>query len=200
LIAFGTATLNAPGIYTLSDLLRGLNCTEMSTASHAINEQCVAFNTSEVTFQQINLSDIGTTKFFEAVPAGGIVGDFPEYQVTFAGNSLRQYSPCLIGASKSGGDITFNWTRRTREADYPIFSQIPPPLLASTESYTVEIYYGASLLRTTTVSGTGSGGSFTWTSSMQSTDSYSSGEMGVRIYQMNDYSMLGYPGQAIFTF
>jgi hypothetical protein len=196
-VGFGVATLTDVNTYTLSHLLRGRMCTEPQTTTHQIDELCVLFDSSSVQFFPINLSDIGSAKVIEAVPANGVIGDFPNYPVMLQGSTLKQYSPCQIAASGThGSDITFSWVRRTREPNWPVFSPLTPPLLAATEAYTVELYAAKVLLRSATVSASTS---FTWTSSMQTTDSYSGGEMGVRVYQMNDYGQKGYPGQAVFT-
>lgn len=199
LIAFGVATLTAVGVYTLSHLLRGLGDSELLISSHTAGENIALISTDTTSFIPVGLGDIGSLRFFQAVPSGGTPGDYPTYPITFAGNTLRQYAPvCIKGRRDGTNNLTISWTRRTRSPNFPILtSTLTPPLLAVAESYRINITDGATppvILRTLTSTVP----TVAYSAASQTADGLTPGSpVNIIIYQLDDQNLLGTPGGAL---
>lgn len=136
-LQFLTATLTAPGVYTLQDFLRGRRGTEYQMGSHTIGENFVLL---PITDCNTPVSDLGQTRQFKAVPQGGNILAVSATAFLNTGAGLRCYAPTeLYGAPDASGNVTINWTRRTRiGGEWADYTDV---LLSETiESYVLQIW------------------------------------------------------------
>lgn len=136
-LQFLTATLTAPGVYTLQDFLRGRRGTEYQMGSHTIGENFVLL---PITDCNTPVSDLGQTRQFKAVPQGGNILAVSATAFLNTGAGLRCYAPTeLDGAPDASGNVTINWTRRTRiGGEWADYTDV---LLSETiESYVLQIW------------------------------------------------------------
>ena len=169
ILQFQTATLIGPGLYALTNLLRGRRGTDALTGTHAIGEQFVLLIAGSVEFVPALLSDRGATYDFRALSRGQTLNAAQDTDFTYGLATLRPFSPVnLTGyrANGPGGDLALSWTRRARlNAEW--VSYVDVPLDEPVELYDVEIMNGAVVLRT--FSGVPSPG-MTYTAALQSAD------------------------------
>lgn len=164
LLNFATATLEADGTYTLSGLKRGRRGTEWTTGDHAIGDEFVL--AAYLLNDGIGLSEVGTTDSYKVATLGRDPLASPEIAFTVTGASLKPYAPARVKALSDGTDWTFTIIRRTRVGGAWV-GGTTIPLSENSEEYEIEIYDGASVVRTLTLTGTNS---VTWTNAMQVTD------------------------------
>lgn len=150
LIQFQTATLMAPNLYALGNLLRGRRGTEGSTVSHAIGERFVLLTPGTVQFLPALLTDRNRTYAFRALSNGQTLGGVWDLDFTYALATLRPLAPAHLAGSRANGtgsDLTITWKRRARKnADW--VDNIDVPLDETTELYDVEIMNGTKVQRT----------------------------------------------------
>lgn len=193
LIQFQTATLNANGTYTLSNLIRGRRGTEHAIDSHAADEDFVLLDQGGWIPHTIPSDEIGNLKWFKAVtlnrPATGVAAD----KITFNGNNLKPFSVVHVEGTRDGSnDLTISWISRTRVAgewrDY-----VDAPLGEESESYEIDVIVGGSVARTLTSSST----SVSYTAAQQTTDGITPGDpVTVKVYQMSSVIGRGYVKEA----
>lgn len=193
LIQFGVATLQSPGIYTLSRFLRGRFCTESAIGTHEAAEHFVLLNSNT---QAIAMAAglLHLPRSYKAVTIGGAIGDVVAQNFTFHANNLKPFNPVhLSGSRDASGNLTLSWIRRTRIggewADYA-----DAPIGEETERYEVEIVDGSDVVRTFTglTSATAS-----YTAAQQTTDFGSpQASVSVRVYQISAQIGRGYPANA----
>lgn len=113
-LQFQMATLLSPGVYRLSNLLRGRLGTEAFIASHAIGERFVLLNESVVPLV-VPTANAGQEWSLRATTFGELLVSGTLYTHIVAANSLRPFSPVHIRAKRDlAGDVTIQWVRRTR--------------------------------------------------------------------------------------
>lgn len=164
LLNFVTATLEADGTYTLSGLLRGRRGTEGACSTHAIGEEFVLV--SDLARDGFGLSDVGTDFSFKAQTLGRDVDSAAVIEVDFSGASLKPYAPARVRWYFDGTDMQGTITRRTRVGGSWV-GGTTIPLSEASEAYEIEVYSGATLKRTISVSGTNT---FTYTHAQMVTD------------------------------
>ena len=155
LIAFTTATVNADGTVTLGGgLLRGRRGTDPYTGSHVAGEQFVFINLSGPTLDEVgDNSQVGLMRLYQSqsLKAPGV----SKGTVYFAtqGNRLKPYTVSNVEASRDMSlNLTVTWLRQTRiggENDW-LDTVTDVPLGETTESYSVDIYNGSTVVRTLT--------------------------------------------------
>jgi hypothetical protein len=149
IIQFQSAVLTAPGQYTLSMLLRGRRGTEAATSTHAVGERFVLLNSSSVEFMPCLLTDRGKAYYFKALSHGQSLSEGAAFSYSGSNVALRPFAPSQIRGNRTygtGSDLTLSWVRRARiNADWVDY--IDTPLDEDTEQYDVEIYNGATLIR-----------------------------------------------------
>lgn len=138
IVQFKNATLTATRTYTLSGFLRGRRGTEYYISSHAASEAFVLLSTA------INVngpySELFVPRTYKAITAGKTIDWGSAVDFTNEGIALQPYSPCQLGGGRdASGNLTLNWTRRTRVGgewmDY-----VDALLSEDAESYLVTIY------------------------------------------------------------
>src|SRR6202000_1820617 len=82
ILQFQTATLTGPGLYTLSNLLRGRRGTETTTGAHAIGESFVVLTPGAVDFVPALQTDRGATYEFRALSKGHTLRDVQDTNFT----------------------------------------------------------------------------------------------------------------------
>lgn len=154
LVYFRTATLTGTGTYQLSGFLRGRQGTEWAIASHATGELFVLLGASTLYKLPLNLSDLGQTLKVLPVTLGRTASTADAVSVTVSEACVRPLAPSGFNANKgsatSAADITLVWTRRAR-VNAAWLNGTDVPLDESTESYQVQVFNGAALVRTVVV-------------------------------------------------
>jgi len=193
LIQFRTATLTALNRYTLSGLLRGRFGTEQHIGTHAAAETfCVI---DALTAQRIpaGVAEAGLARIYKPVTMGQIASGVTAKTFTNSAAGLRPLSPVLIGGGRdAAGNLTIQWTRRTRVGgawrDY-----VDAALGEAVESYSIDIYNGAAIVRTLTSAVP----SVTYTAAQQVADfGVTQAAVSVRIYQISATMNRGFAGIA----
>jgi hypothetical protein len=141
-VQFRTATLDSPGVYTLTGLLRGRRGTEWAVAGHAAAERVVLLQTTGLRRVADELADLELEKYWKAVTYSTSRG--AAETVTFAdtGVGLKPFAPVDARAARaSSGDVTLTWKRRTRlRTRFVGAAGINAPLGEALESYVVQVY------------------------------------------------------------
>ncbi len=147
----GSAELIAPGRYRLTGLLRGQRGTEGAVANLvAIGARVVVLD-SAVTPLPISEADLGLPWNWRVGPASRAVSDDTYVAANFTpeGAGLRPYSVAHVEqpwrTSRSLGDLTIRWTRRSRSLAAYTWGEGDVPLAEDSEAYEVEIRDGAAI-------------------------------------------------------
>jgi hypothetical protein len=150
LIQFQTATLNADGSYTLSNLLRGRRGTEWAASQHVTGEVAL-FLPSGLHRNNVPVSLVGLTQYYQAVTIKQQRNLANSQTITLQGNDLKPYAPCHITGSRDGSNnLTTDWFRRTRiggDADW-LDGVTDVPLSEVSEAYSVDILVSGIVVRT----------------------------------------------------
>ncbi|PCI43352.1 MAG: hypothetical protein COB49_12385 [Alphaproteobacteria bacterium] len=150
IIQFRQAVLEMDGRFRLSGFLRGRRGTERRVSGHGTSEVFVLLTPATVNAAGMNFSDIGQTRHFKAVTAGGNVEDVSPANHDFSAEILKPFSPVHVYASRdSGGTLTLKWIRRSRVGgDW--LDNADVPLGELFEKYDIEILDGSTVVRTLT--------------------------------------------------
>jgi len=155
-VQFANADLQPDGTYNVSALLRGQLGTE-----HAMGEPdvptgapVVVLEPNLLTALNVSFEQAGVENTYRYGPSRYSVDDDTYKETTFEGKrvGLRPYSPVQVQLSQNGSnqDLTVSWIRRTRfGGDSWELEEIP--LNEEVEKYRLEIYDGASIVRTVEV-------------------------------------------------
>lgn len=113
---YATATLNADGSYTLSNLLRGRRGTEWACTTHALNERVVVLSADTLVRSPMAMTLLDLTRYYEAAPLGGSLDGAQIRTEAWNAYALRPYAPCDIegtqGGSPADWTITGKWRTR----------------------------------------------------------------------------------------
>jgi hypothetical protein len=193
IIQFKTATLNIDGTYTLSELLRGRYGTEHSVGNHAVGDTFVLLTESTVLRLAQSSSDLNREYLYAPVSVGTALENTETDTFTNTGVSLKPLSPVQIRATRNAaGDIVLAWVRRARtNAEWNDYVDVP--LDEDSESYSVDILNGSTVMRTVTASTA----TITYTAAQQTTDFGSpQASVSVAVYQVSALAGRGYAGTA----
>lgn len=147
IIQFKTATLTAPGKYTLSGLLRGRLGTEWAISTHAAGERFVLLD-GRLFKQSMGNNLIGLLRQYKAVSFGSSLADTSAQSMTYNAVSLKPYAPVHITGTRDGsGNLTLNWIRRSRLGGQ-WQDNVDVPLNETSESYQIDILNGTTVVRT----------------------------------------------------
>ncbi len=137
LIQFKNATLIAADTYLLDGLLRGRRGTEWMQSLHTTNETFVMLPTN------VNvagpLAELGLERQFKAVTYGTTLASATAVDFTNTGVALKPYAPVQVGGGWANGDITLNWTPRTRIHGGWV-DLVDAPMVEATEQYAINLY------------------------------------------------------------
>jgi putative tail protein len=189
-----TATLEADGSYTLSNLLRGRKGTEHAVAAHQIGDTFVALSVSSVNRAVMQSGELGLARTYKGVSIGASFAEASSQAFTNTGVGLECYSPVHIkGTRVASGDLTITAIRRTR-AQGEWRDLVDVPLFEDAELYDLEVLNGLTVVRTWTGL---TAASQVYTSSQQVTD-FGSNQAAVNVkwYQRSTLAGRGYPGTA----
>lgn len=144
---FVNARLTAPGVYTLSRLLRGRKGTEAAVGSHTAGEQVILLDGA---VQRIPLpADLtGASRYYKLVSQNQAVADAKPVIFTNTDAGLMCYSPVKLTGSRTNGDLLLSWVRRARVAN-DLRDRVDVPLGEASEAYDVDILDGAGAVRRT---------------------------------------------------
>lgn len=140
IVQYKSAVLNVDGTYTLSGLLRGRQGTDWAMSTHAANERFVVLDPISTFRFYDTLADIGLAFKYKGVTLGDSVTASNTASFTNTAQSLKCYSPVLLGGGRNAGhDVVINWVRRTR-VDGTWRDSADVSLGELTESYDVEVW------------------------------------------------------------
>jgi hypothetical protein len=190
-IQFRDAVLTATNTYTLTGLIRGKVGTEQYISTHSAGDRFVLLSTTAMRRMTSSINEAGLLRNYKAVSIGAQISSTSQLSFTNNCNGLKPLSPVLIGGGRdASGNITINWTRRTRiGGGWNNFSDVP--LGESAESYSIDIMSGVTVKRTlTSITPTVS-----YTSAQQVTD-FGSNQSAVlvNIYQISATIGRGFVG------
>jgi hypothetical protein len=151
IVHFRSAVLNVDGTYTVSGFLRGRRGSEYATSSHASGERFVLVDTSIHRIPGVT-ADLHVPRLYKAVTVGGSLAKTAARSFTNEGAGLKPYAPVLVGGGRDAdGNLTINWTRRTRISG-EWRNSVNAPLGETSEAYEVDILDGTTVVRTLTSS------------------------------------------------
>jgi hypothetical protein len=193
IIQFRTATLIEPGIYVLSNLLRGKLGTEWAVSSHAAGERFILLD-GKVEKQAVSNNMIGLPRQYKAITFGGTLSSAGSEDFIYTGVALKPYSPVqVIGTRDDSNNLTIDWIRRTRIGG-AWQDNIDVPLNETAEVYEIDIMNGSNVARTLVGISTPSAA---YSTAQQVTDFGSvQASVTVKVYQMSEIIGRGYPGEA----
>ncbi|MEX1034649.1 MAG: phage tail protein [Sneathiella sp.] len=114
IVHFANVTLKEDGSYRLDTFIRGRRGTEGAIASHKTGERVILLRSGDIGRGFSALSDIDVPRRWKAVGSGRLIEETPVTVKALAGKDLKPYAPVQIMATRSGGDLSLNWQRRTR--------------------------------------------------------------------------------------
>ena len=197
MIQFRTANLTAPGVYTLSGLLRGARGTEWAMTGHVANERCVLLQAAGLRRVTMVNTDLGMPRYYKGVTLGQGLSSATAVNFTDNAIGLKPFSPILFKAGRdASNNIMFEWQRRSRLAARMIGAiGINVPLGEDTESYEIDIFADGSystVVRTIASSMP----SAPYTAAQQAADGLTPGNtIYARVYQRSAAVGRGYPLQ-----
>jgi hypothetical protein len=153
-IQFAGATLVSPGVYELSELLRGQAGTEGAMRSPVAAGACFVMLDAALRQVDMTAADIGLPFNWKYGPAPYDIGNTAystRLGLPFRGVGLRPLSPVQLRGEFSSGDIFIRWVRRTRLGG-DNWDQVEVPLGEESEAYEVDIMNGPAVARTLSVS------------------------------------------------
>jgi len=193
LCSFTVATLNSDGSYTLSGLLRGLRGTDWMCGLHSGGDIFILPSVSTIARVNMDSGDLGAEYFYKAVSFGM---NFETGQLRSFTNLARgsmPYSPVHIDGSRDiSNNLTITWIRRTRiMGEWQ--DSIDAPLGEDSESYEIDIYDGATIVRTIAAATE----TASYTAVQQTADGLTPGDPVIlKAYQLSAQVGRGFPRQA----
>ncbi|MBI1217483.1 MAG: host specificity protein [Rhodobacteraceae bacterium] len=178
---FAQAVLVAPGVYDLTQRLRGQAGTDAVMPEVWPAGSYLVLLGAAVPQIDLAASLRGIAQHYRIGPAARGYDD-PSYVhlvEAFAGIGLRPYSPCHLVASGSG-DLAVRWVRRTR-IDGDSWAGLEVPLGEATESYLVRVLTGAGIVREEVVGAPG----WTYPAASRAADGVS-GDYRIAVAQLSD--------------
>lgn len=193
ILQFQTATLISPGVYDLTNLLRGRLGTEFAASLHGTGERFVLLSAGFLYRPDYGAGDWNATRPYKAVSLLLVEADEPSQDFTNTGEGKRPLSPVHISGEVDHGtlDTEITWTRRSRLSS-PGLGAGPVPLGESTESYEIDFLVASLVVRTLTSTTP----AVTYTHAMRVADVGTGDSIDIAVYQMSDVRGRGRPGFA----
>jgi hypothetical protein len=147
-IQYVNAVQTSPGTFVLSRLLRGRRNTEYAAYGHSASET-VFDPTTGLKHEASPLALIGLLRYYRGVTVGQNITDVTSTNFTISANDLKPAMPVQITGSRDmSNNLTIGWVRRTRYAGDWLDSVGFVPLNEENESYSIDVYSGATVVRT----------------------------------------------------
>lgn len=194
IVQFLDAEVVATNRYRLTTLLRGRRGTEHIVGTSEVNDYFVLVSGPGIIRLPLSTGQIGAELHYRAVTFGSQFVAATSQAFTGAGMALETFSPVYIRGSRDDmtDDLTITWIRRDR-LHQTMRSGVDVPNSEASESYSIDIMDGATVVRTLTSSTT----SVVYTSAQQTTDFGGPvSEVTVRVYQLSAIVGRGTPGVA----
>lgn len=193
ILRFQNASLNADGSYTISGLWRGDKGTEWATGLHLYGDSFALLNDPDGAVISMPQELIGAARIYRGITAGESIDTDDDHVFTYSGANLECLSPCQATGSRSSGDLTIKWQRRTRVGG-AWRDKVDASLSEVSEAYEIDVMSGSTVKRTISASTN----TATYTSAQQVADFGSAqASITVRIYQLSSVVGRGYPLEAI---
>jgi hypothetical protein len=184
-LQFKTATLLAPDTYQLSGFLRGRRGTEWTTGLHATGDTFVLASLTAWRRPNPGSADIGLERLYKAPPFATQLGAAAAESFINFGTGLKPYAPVDLAGTRDGSNnLTITWRRRSRIGYGPLNAIVP--LGEATEEYSLELYDGATLLRSASLSAP----TYIYSAADQTTDGITPGDP-VRAVIAQDSAVVG---------
>lgn len=195
IIQFKTATLVAAQTYELTGLLRGRLGTEHMVDAHNAGEVFVLLKQGTLGSSDFGTSDWNKQRDYKPVTFLNDELQTDAQQFTNTGVRSKPLSPVHVNGSRNGSnDLTIEWVRRSRLRQ-PGLGNGSLPLGEEFERYEIDIYDGATVVRTIEVS---DATTTTYTAAQQTTDGLTPGNLvTMDIYQLSATIGRGYAARAI---
>lgn len=194
ILQFQTATLIGPGVYELSNLLRGRLGTEFAVGLHGGSSlRFVLLDTNAIYRADYGPADWNKSRSYKAVPLLTNEVDAVPQEFTNTGEGKRPLSPVhIMGVVDPVSlDTEVTWIRRSRLRE-PGLGNGPTPLGEAVESYEIDVIVGGNVVRTLTSTEP----SVLYTHAMRLADAASGDMVQIAVYQMSDVRGRGRPGFA----
>lgn len=182
-----TATNISPGVYKLTNLLRGLQGTEHEMAGHATGERVVVLQPTGLRRIEHQVSDVGLERHYKAVSFGKSFDSTESEAFTDTGIALRPYSPTNARVARDGSNnATVTWSRRTRLTPrYGGLGGSVIPLGEAVEAYSIDFYEDdtfTTIVRTEATTAE----TYTYSAANQTSDGLTPGDpISFRVYQLS---------------
>jgi hypothetical protein len=112
LIQFGRAEQLGPGLFRLSQLLRGRRGTEWAAAGHSVEDVFCLMNAA--TIRSVGLPSGSVGAEVRAIAHGlGDAAPLPAATRLVSGEAMRPPSPCHVKAMRVGSNLSLSWVRRS---------------------------------------------------------------------------------------
>ena len=153
IVQASAAELIAPGRYRLTRLLRGQRGTEHAMGNPAPAGARIVVLDDSLAVLPIAEADLGIPWTWRVGPASKPVSDetYVAHSFTPEGVGLRPFSVAHVEQpwrrSRSSGDVTIRWTRRSRALAADSWTGREVPLAEEGEAYEVDILDGSSVRR-----------------------------------------------------
>ena len=188
IIGFVNATLISTGVYELDTLLRGRRGTERHMSTHGAPLYVAQLLPNLVDFIPIQISAIGASRSYKAVPSGGTVSDYAAQTFTPTGATMLPWAPTHVAGSRDGSNnLTITWTYRTR-IPWRHFNTLSMPYLIHHNGYEVDVYDPTdltSIVRTISVNAETETASYT--AAQQTTDGLTPGDdVPIKVYELHE--------------
>lgn len=206
-IQFQTADLVAPGVYELSNLLRGRRGTDHATGAHGPGEKFVLIEPDTLHSADYGQADWNAARLYKGVSVLQDPDDVTADTFANTGERKRPFSPVHIRGERNGSnDLDISWIRRSR-LSVPSLGGGPVPVgEANGLVFTVDLYDGATLVRTKSavfassfdgVLSLANSPAGVYTAAEQTADGITPGDpVGVVIRQVSDYVTDGHEREA----
>ncbi|HXF53225.1 MAG TPA: phage tail protein, partial [Hyphomicrobiaceae bacterium] len=181
-VQFESAVLLAPLTYELSGFLRGQAGSEAGMPALLAAGARFVLLDGAVTRIDLAAAEVGLPYTWRYGPANRDLGDagYVERTHAFIGLGRRPLAPVHVRGTRSSGDVTLTWIRRTRMGG-DSWDAAEVPLGEDSERYEIDILDGATVKRTLASSLP----SVTYTAAQQTADFGSpQATLSVRIYQL----------------
>lgn len=194
IIQFANATLVGANTYQLDTFLRGRKGTEHYTGSHVSGERFVLLDQDTLGTNSFSIADWDLERSYKPVSVLLDESITDAQAFTNTGVRAKPLSPVHVLGSRDGSNnLTITWLRRSRKTQLGLGNG-NPPLGETSESYEIDVYDGATVVRTITATSE----TATYTASQQSSDGLTPGNsVTIDVYQISSTRGRGYPARAI---